>query len=123
QFALVIAATALLSAVNAATLKPTQCALWLRRPVPPEQRNFFYRGFNNVYSRLENGYARVIGSLARHAGVSVIAALILIAIGFFGLSGVPIGFLPIEVLGYLVAAVPVPGGAALDRRHGVLLQG
>src|SRR6266436_2593007 len=31
QFALVIAATALLSAVNAATLKPTQCALWLRR--------------------------------------------------------------------------------------------
>src|SRR6266851_1007623 len=32
QFALVIAATALLSAVNAATLKPTQCALWLRRP-------------------------------------------------------------------------------------------
>src|SRR5947207_383866 len=29
QFALVIAATALLSAVNAATLKPTQCALWL----------------------------------------------------------------------------------------------
>jgi HAE1 family hydrophobic/amphiphilic exporter-1 len=30
QFALVIAATALLSAINAATLKPTQCALWLR---------------------------------------------------------------------------------------------
>src|ERR1700761_8021302 len=48
QFALVIAATALLSAINAATLKPTQCALWLRRPVPPEQRNFFYRGFNAV---------------------------------------------------------------------------
>ena len=37
QFALVIAATALLSAINAATLKPTQCALWLRPPVPPEQ--------------------------------------------------------------------------------------
>ena len=30
QFALVIAATALLSAINAATLKPTQCAMWLR---------------------------------------------------------------------------------------------
>ena len=30
QFALVIAVTALISAVNAATLKPTQCALWLR---------------------------------------------------------------------------------------------
>ena len=52
QFALVIAATALLSAINAATLKPTQCALWLRPAVPPEQRNFFFRGFNRVYSRL-----------------------------------------------------------------------
>ena len=57
QFALVIAATALLSAINAATLKPTQCALWLRPPVPPEQRNLFYRGFNAVYDRLESGYA------------------------------------------------------------------
>ena len=46
QFAMVIAATAFISAINAATLKPTQCALWLRPPVPPEQRNFFYRGFN-----------------------------------------------------------------------------
>src|SRR6201982_1915307 len=95
QFALVIAATALLSAVNAATLKPTQCALWLRRPVPPEQRNFFYRGFNRVYDRTERGYARVIGSLARHAGIAVTAALILIAVAGYGLSKVPTGFLPI----------------------------
>ena len=34
QFALVIAATALLCAVNAVTLKPTQAAMWLRPPVP-----------------------------------------------------------------------------------------
>src|SRR4029434_1301444 len=44
QFALVIAATALLSAINAATLKPTQCALWLRPAVPPNQRNLLFRG-------------------------------------------------------------------------------
>src|SRR5215213_8062190 len=73
QFALVIAATALLSAINAATLKPTQCALWLRRPVPPEQRNFFYRGF-----------------------------------------------IPIEDQGYLLVAVQLPDGAALDRTQRVL---
>ena len=30
QFALVIAATAFISAINAATLKPTQCAMWLQ---------------------------------------------------------------------------------------------
>src|SRR5438034_10207413 len=66
QFALVIAATALLSAVNAATLKPTQCAVWLRRPLPPEQRNWFYRGFNAAYDRMERGYAALIGRMAAH---------------------------------------------------------
>jgi HAE1 family hydrophobic/amphiphilic exporter-1 len=120
QFALVIAATALLSAINAATLKPTQCALWLRRPVPPEQRNFFYRGFNNVYDRMERGYTRLIGSLARHAGIAVTAALLVIAIAGYGLSKVPTGFLPIEDQGYLIAAVQLPDGAALDRTQKVL---
>jgi HAE1 family hydrophobic/amphiphilic exporter-1 len=122
QFALVIAATALLSAINAATLKPTQCALWLRRPVPPEQRNFFYRGFNRVYDRMERGYARIIGSLVRHAGLSVIVALILIAVGGYGLSRVPTGFIPIEDQGYLLAAVQLPDGAALDRTQRVMDQ-
>ena len=120
QFALVIAATALLSAVNAATLKPTQCALWLRRPVPPEQRNFFYRGFNAVYARVERGYTGLIGGLVRHAGVSVIVALILISIGGYGLSRVPTGFIPIEDQGYLLAAVQLPDGAALDRTQKVM---
>src|ERR1700742_3191230 len=120
QFALVIAATALLSAVNAATLKPTQCALWLRRPVPPEQRNWFYRGFNGVYNRLERGYAGLIGGLARHAGKSVTAALILIGLAGYGLSRVPTGFIPIEDQGYLLVAVQLPDGAALDRTQHVL---
>ena len=120
QFALVIAATALLSAVNAATLKPTQCALWLRRPVPPEQRNFFYRGFNKVYDKVERGYTRLITFLVRHAGVSVIVALILICIGGYGLSRVPTGFIPIEDQGYLLAAVQLPDGASLDRTQQVM---
>src|SRR5580704_308219 len=69
QFALVIAATALLSAINAVTLKPTQAALWLRPPVP---RNAFYRGFNAVYGRIERRYAGVIGRMASHAGLMTI---------------------------------------------------
>jgi HAE1 family hydrophobic/amphiphilic exporter-1 len=120
QFALVIAATALLSAINAATLKPTQCALWLRRPVPLQQRNFFYRGFNRVYDRIERGYARLIGRMAAHSGLSVILALILIGIGGYGLSRVPTGFIPIEDQGYLLAAVQLPDGAALDRTQRVM---
>ena len=120
QFALVIAATALLSAVNAATLKPTQCALWLRRPVPPEQRNFFYRGFNAVYNRVEAAYGRLMGHLVTHSNLSVIFALILIGLGGYGLSRVPTGFIPIEDQGYLLVAVQLPDGAALDRTQQVL---
>ncbi len=122
QFALVIAATALISAINAATLKPTQCALWLRPPVPPERRNSFYRGFNAVYARVEGWYARLIDRLVAHSGMSVIAALILIGVGVYGLSRVPTGFLPIEDQGYLLAAVQLPDGASLDRTQKVMDQ-
>src|SRR6202161_2531990 len=74
QFALVIAATALISAINAATLKPTQCALWLRPAVPMEERNAFYRGFNAVYGGLERWYVRLVTSMTRWSGVMVVMA-------------------------------------------------
>jgi HAE1 family hydrophobic/amphiphilic exporter-1 len=122
QFALVIAATALISAINAATLKPTQCAMWLRPPVPLEQRNWFYRGFNAVYDRVERWYTRLISRLVAHSGISVVAALILIGISGYGLSRVPTGFLPIEDQGYLLAAVQLPDGASLDRTQRVMDQ-
>src|SRR5260370_8601675 len=68
QFALVIAATALISAINAATLKPTQSAMWLRPAVPPPQRNVFYRAFNHGYEGLEHWYGRLIaGMVGRRA--------------------------------------------------------
>ena len=65
QFALVMAATALISAVNAATLKPTQCALWLRPT--PQRRNVFFRGFNRVYAAAERGYAGLVARTVRHS--------------------------------------------------------
>jgi HAE1 family hydrophobic/amphiphilic exporter-1 len=120
QFALVIAATALLSAINAATLKPTQSAMWLRRPVPPERRNVFYRGFNAAYDRLERGYAALVRRIVAHSAAMVVAALILIAgIGFL-FTRVPTGFLPIEDQGYLLASVQLPDGASLERTQKIL---
>src|SRR6202035_1887237 len=89
-------------------------------PVPPEQRNWFYRGFNSVYNRLERGYAWLIGRMAEHSSLSVILALILIGIGGYGLSRVPTGFIPIEDQGYLLVAAQLPDGAALDRTQHVL---
>ncbi len=122
QFALVIAATALISAINAATLKPTQCALWLRRPRPPEQRNIVFRGFNRAYAPLERGYTRLIGSMSRHATVMVVIALALAGLGVWGLARLPTAFIPTEDQGYLVVALQLPDGAALERTETALGQ-
>lgn len=122
QFALVIAATALISAVNAATLKPTQCATWLRQPVPLDKRNAFFRGFNAVYQRAENGYARLIGSMVRHSTVMGIIALLIIGAAGYGMSRVATGFIPIEDQGYLLASVQLPDGASLGRTQETLQQ-
>ena len=122
QFALVIAATALLSAINAATLKPTQAAMWLRTPVPPEQRNAFYRGFNNIYGRIEHRYAGLIHHMVEHAGLMTIVAFAIMGVAFWGLSRVPTGFLPIEDQGYVLASVQLPDGASLARTRAALDQ-
>ncbi len=120
QFALVIAATALISAVNAATLKPTQCAAWLRRPVPPAQRNVVYRGFNAVYDRLERGYAALIGWMVVRSVWMVLIALACMAVGVFGIARTPTGFLPIEDQGYVMVGVQLPDAASLERTQAVL---
>ena len=128
QFALVIAATALISAINAATLKPTQCALWLRRPVPMEKRNFFYRGFNYVYQKLENAYVGLIRHMTRHSLLMVLIALIAVGVGGWGIARIPTSFIPLEDQGYVIVAVDLArrrlprahparaGGGEQDRR-------
>ncbi len=122
QFALVIAATALLSAINALTLKPTQAALWLRAPVPPDQRNAFYRGFNALYARLEAIYICLIGRMVSRAGIMMIIALIVMACAGWGLARIPTGFLPIEDQGYLLVALQLPDSASLPRTQQTIEQ-
>jgi HAE1 family hydrophobic/amphiphilic exporter-1 len=120
QFALVIAATALLSAINAVTLKPTQSAMWLRAPVPPGERNAFYRAFNHVYGYLEHGYVALIGRMAGHPGIMAVIGLLLIGAAGYGFARVPTGFLPIEDQGYMLASVQLADGASLERTQKVL---
>ncbi len=120
QFALVIAVTALISAVNAATLKPTQCALWLRTPKPVAQRNFFFRGFEGIYSRAEHGYAGLIGHMVRHAGLIVLIGGALAVLAMWGIARLPTAFIPPEDQGYLMMAAQLPDGAALGRTTAAL---
>jgi HAE1 family hydrophobic/amphiphilic exporter-1 len=120
QFALVIAVTALISAVNAATLKPTQCALWLRIPTPPEKRNFFYRGFNHVYEKAEHAYVGLIGRMVRRSGLMVVIGLILAGVGIWGIARLPTAFIPNEDQGYLLIVAQLPDGAAIGRTTAAL---
>ena len=122
QFALVIAATALLSAVNAITLKPTQSAMWLRPQVPPERRNAFYRAFNAGYARIEQRYAGLIHHMVEHAGLMTVIVFAIIGVAVWGLARVPTGFLPIEDQGYLLVSVQLPDGASLARTQRAMEQ-
>ena len=115
QFALVIAATALISAVNALTLKPTQCALWLRKSTPPEKRNLVYRSFNAVYGQAENLYTALIRRLVARDVLTALFGVGLIGLAFYGLARVPTGFLPDEDQGYFVISVNLPDAASAQR--------
>ncbi len=120
QFALVIAATAIISAINALTLKPTQCALWMR-PVQA-QKGAFYRGFNAVYARVEHGYTRMIGSMVRRSVLMTLIALTLAGLSVWGLARLPTSFIPIEDQGYVMVNVKLPAGASLERTHAAMVQ-
>ena len=122
QFALVIAATAFISAINAVTLKPTQSALWLRPLAPLERRNFFYRGFNAVYGLAERGYVGLIGAMTRRSGAMVVLALLLVGAAVWGLTRVPTAFLPNEDQGYLIVSAQLPDGASKARTDAVMQQ-
>ena len=120
QFALVIAATPLISAVNAVTLKPTQCARWLRPPAPPAGRNVVFRAFNRLYAALETGYRRLIRRILVRSRAAMVVALVTIVAAAAGLARLPSAFIPLEDQGYFLVSVQLPDGASLERTGQVM---
>ena len=120
QFALVIAATALISALNALTLKPTQCALYLK-PKPPGWRpNAFYRAFNRGYAAVERFYIGIVSWMAHRTGLMMLVFFTIIAIGGWQFTRTPTGFFPTEDQGYCIVATKLPDGAAQPRARAVV---
>ena len=113
QFALTIAITALISALNALTLKPAQSAAWLRPPTG--RKNAFFRGFDAVYRRTENAYARVITWMVAHARTMLLGFAVLLAVTLVSYSSLPTGFLPVEDQGYVIAGLQLPDAASQPR--------
>jgi HAE1 family hydrophobic/amphiphilic exporter-1 len=123
QFALTIAVAVVFSVINALTLSPALSALLLKKPTPgrgPIAK--FFKWFNKTFDRLGNGYAGIVGHLARKATRSML--LLVVVVGGIWLIGkfVPGGFIPDEDKGYLFVAVQLPEGASLQRTDEVLKQ-
>src|SRR6185436_10589036 len=118
QFALTIAATALISAINAVTLKPAQSALWLR---PPKGRkNFFFRAFNYVYGFVERAYVWLVRGFVRQVILVMVVFVGLIALTAWWYTRVPSGFFPNEDQGYLFVSVQLPDAASQERTRDVM---
>ncbi|MDY3560524.1 efflux RND transporter permease subunit [Gemmata sp. JC673] len=116
QFALTIAATAVISAVNALTLKPAQCAVWLK---PVKKKGLFSRAFDAVYGPIEGAYAWSVKWLLRAWPVALVAFLALAVGTGMWYQQTPQGFLPDEDQGYIVIAVQLPDAASIDRTREV----
>lgn len=118
QFALTIAATALLSAVNALTLKPAQCASWLRPP--PKKRSWPVRQFNRVYGNFESIYAWGIRNIVRVWWLMLLVYLAVVVGTGFWYRSLPTGLLPAEDQGYVICSIQLPDGSSLDRTEALL---
>ncbi len=120
QFALTIAATAVISAINAVTLKPAQCAVYLRPT--PEKKNWFYRGFNAIYGRIENVYTAIVRVSVRQTALVMMLFLGLVALTGWWFVRLPTGFVPLEDQGYAIIAVQLPDAASQERTRHVTKQ-
>jgi len=114
QFALVIASTAIISALNALTLKPAQCALWLR-PRVEKRPNLFYRGFNRVYGVMEEAYVSLISRMVQRPLLMLLVFLVIIGVAGLGFLYHPTGFLPTEDQGYAFVIAKLPDAASQPR--------
>jgi HAE1 family hydrophobic/amphiphilic exporter-1 len=118
QFALTIAVATVFSSINALTMSPALAALVLR--LPPEKKNFFFRGFDRLFARFENGYGRMIRALVRRVALMLILALGLVGYTGWQFTQLPTGFLPTEDQGYILVHVQLPDAASQERTNAVL---
>ena len=119
QFALVIAATAIISAINALTLKPAQCALYLK-PIPKDyQPNAFYQAFNRVYAKIEAAYVAIVQWMVLRTKTMLMVFFSVVALGGWLFSHHSTGFLPIEDQGYAIVLGKLPEGSSQPRVRAV----
>ncbi|TCR59334.1 efflux RND transporter permease subunit [Bosea sp. BK604] len=129
QFALTIAISTVISAINSLTLSPALAALLLKGHHAPKDAltrfmdavfGWFFRGFNRVFHRGSEAYG---GGVKRILGRKTI--MMVVYIGLVGLTvglfrTIPGGFVPGQDKQYLVGFAQLPDAATLDRTEDVI---
>ena len=129
QFALTIAISTVISAINSLTLSPALAALLLKphgaRPdalTRGMDRVFggFFRGFNRFFARSSEKYVTGVRGVLSHKGIAMSVFGGLLALTYVMFQVVPQGFIPVQDKQYVVALVQLPNGASLDRTEAVV---
>ena len=120
QFAVTVAVSMFLSAINALTLSPALCAILLRPHHGPRRGPIgaLMRGIDWV----RDGYGAIVARLVR---ISIIG-LVMVAVAMVGVVGLgkitPTGFLPEDDQGAFFVVVQLPDGASIARTTDVVRQ-
>ena len=129
QFALTIAVSTAISALNSLTLSPALASLLLK-PRGAKKDSFqrlidgllgwFFKGFNKVFAWSSNAYGNTVGRLTRLAVVVLLIYAGLLFLTGLGFKVVPGGFLPTQDRGYAIAFAQLPDASSLDRTQAVV---
>jgi gold/copper resistance efflux pump len=129
QFALTIAISTVLSAINSLTLSPALAAVLLRPHGAGTDRiqrgidrlfGRFFGMFNRFFERSSERYVSGVGGVLRKSAIALIVFGGLIALTVLGFHKTPAGFVPAQDKHYLVGIAQLPSGSSLDRTEDVL---
>jgi gold/copper resistance efflux pump len=118
QFALTIAISTVLSAINSLTLSPALAAVLLKQHAAKPNR--FFAAFNRFFDWSSGKYVIGVGGVLRKAAIAMALFAGLIAFTVLGFRKTPSGFVPAQDKYYLVGIAQLPSGASLDRTESVL---
>ena len=121
QFALVIASISVISAINALTLKPVQCSLWLK-PRGEKPPNWFYRGFNRIFGAMTNMYVSIVAQMVKRPLLFIVIFVVVVTSSFLVFLSRPTGFLPTEDQGYGIMVSRLPEGSSQQRSRDVAVK-
>ncbi|HWI97952.1 MAG TPA: multidrug efflux RND transporter permease subunit [Burkholderiales bacterium] len=118
QFAMTIAISTVISAINSLTLSPALAALLLK----PHQgeKNRFFRVFNRYFGAATRGYSKSVSGVLTRKTLMLGIYVALLAVTGVLFKAVPDGFVPQQDKQYLIGFAQLPDGATLDRTEDVM---